>query len=295
MLQLIKSTFKTVIAKALVLFGYVKKAKKYITKQQVIVSIYFHNPSLKTFNDCIEWLISNDFEFIDAKDLLNMNGTSNPVQRNKVIITIDDGWRSNLLNIIPIAHFNKIPITLFITTDPLLNGGAYWWSYIKAGLKQGLTTCTVPFLKTLPNSKRLSIVNHVKSFITLERESMTLEELKAIATSPYIHIGAHTLSHPILPKCSDEEAELEISASKSILDAYLPVPVESFSYPNGDYSNREVALLKQYGYQLAFTTKPSFIQPGADLDMFRLPRFEVLDNASLEENICRMMGVWFKI
>ena len=294
MLDFIKSISKMLIAKLYILFGYIKRAKNNITNQDAIVSIYFHNPSLKTFNDCIRWLIDNHFEFIDASDLLNRGKTHETLQKNKVIITVDDGWRDNLLNIIPIAHFNKIPITIFVTTEPLIEGGAYWWSYIKEGVKQGITTCTVPFLKTLPNINRMSVLNHVKSSISLERESMTVEELKAITNSPYLHIGAHTLTHPILINCSDEQAELEISQSKSILDAIIPTPVDRFSFPNGDYTNREVDLLKKHGYQLAFTTKPAFIKPNLGLDLFRLPRFEVLDNASLEENICRMMGVWFK-
>lgn len=294
MLDFIKSISKMLIAKLYILFGYIKRAKNDITNQDAIVSIYFHNPSLKTFNDCIRWLIENHFEFIDASDLLNRGKTHETLQKNKVIITVDDGWRDNLLNIIPIAHFNKIPITIFVTTEPLIEGGAYWWSYIKEGVKQGITTCTVPFLKTLPNIKRMSVVNHVKSIVSLERECMTVEELKAISDSPYLHIGAHTLTHPILINCSDEQAELEISQSKSILDAIIPTPVDRFSFPNGDYTNREVDLLKKHGYQLAFTTKPAFIKPNLGLDLFRLPRFEVLDNASLEENICRMMGVWFK-
>ena len=294
MLEFIKSISKNLIAKLYILFGFIKRAKKNIANQDAIVSIYFHNPSLKTFNDCIQWLIDNNFEFIDARDLLNSGKAHETFQKNKVIITIDDGWRENLLNIIPIAHFNKIPITIFITTEPLIEGGGYWWSYIKAGYKRGITTCTVPFLKTLPNINRMSVVNYVKSSITLERESMTVEELKAITNSPYVHIGAHTLTHPILTNCSVEQVDLEISQSKSKLDAIIPTPVYSFSFPNGDYTNREVDLLKKHGYQLAFTTKPAFILPNNGLDLFRLPRFEVLDNASLDENICRMMGVWFK-
>ncbi len=294
MLDYIKSICKILIAKSYLLFGCIKRAKKNIAHQNAIVSIYFHNPSLKTFNDCIQWLIDNDFEFIDARDVLNRSKEAGALQKNKVIITVDDGWRANLLNIIPIAHFNKIPVTIFVTTEPLIEGGAYWWSYIKEGVKQGITTCTVPFLKTLPNVNRMSVLNHVKSFVSLERECMTVEELKSISDSPYVHIGAHTLTHPILINCSDEQAELEISQSKSILDAMIPTPVDRFSFPNGDYTNREVELLKKHGYQLAFTTKPSFILPGVGLDMLRLPRFEVLDNASLEENICRMTGVWFQ-
>jgi peptidoglycan/xylan/chitin deacetylase (PgdA/CDA1 family) len=294
MLYLVKTILKSIVANFYMYFGFVNRAKKTILEKNHIVSIYFHNPSLKTFNDCMYWLIKNNVDFIHAGDLLNEQTL--PIQSNKikVIVTVDDGWRENLLNIIPIAHFNKIPITIFLSTEPLIEGGGYWWSYIKVALKRGLTACTVPFLKTVPNNNRLSIVKHLKSFIKIERESMTVQELKSIAASPYIQIGAHTVTHPILTNCNDEQAATEIIDSKSILDAMLPNPVNSFSYPNGDHSEREVDLLKKNGYQLAFTNKPGFIKTNCKMDPYRLPRFEVLDNAPLNENICRMLGVWFK-
>jgi peptidoglycan/xylan/chitin deacetylase (PgdA/CDA1 family) len=292
--NIIKSFLKRSIAFLYIQFGCVERAKKKIIKNQSIVSIYFHNPTFKTFNDCISWLINNGFDFLDIRELLKSKDHPLVYKKPMVIITIDDGWRDNLLNIVPIAHFNQIPVTIFSTTEPLIEGGGYWWSYIKAGIKKGITTCTVPFLKSLPNVNRLSILNHVKPLIHLDRESMTVEELKAIAISPYVQIGAHTISHPILPNCSDEIADNEICQSKSILEAILAKPVYSFSYPNGDYTERELILVEKHGYQLAFTTQPALIEPGINMDLLKLPRFEVMDDASLDENICRMTGVWFK-
>ncbi len=294
MLHFIRSFIKRVLALIYIHLGVVEKAKKKIIEKNAIVSIYFHNPTLKTFHDCIEWLFNNGFEFLDLSTLLTLQEGAFNSKKPKVIITIDDGWRQNLLNIIPIAHFNQVPITLFITTEPLIEGGGYWWSYIKKGIKKGIITSTVSLLKSLPNTNRLSILHHVKQYIHLERESMTVEELKSIVISPYIQIGAHTITHPILPNCSDEIAENEIHQSKLILEQLLLKPVNSFSYPNGDYTEREVKLIKRFGYQLAFTTKPALILPGQKMNFFELPRFEILDEASIEENICRMTGVWFK-
>lgn len=293
MLASLKGILKKSVALYYIQFGFIQRAIKNIASNQAIVSIYFHNPTLKTFHDCIQWLIDNNFEFIAVNDLLNINEIGLESSKPKVIITIDDGWRDNLLNMVPIAHFNKIPITFFITTEPLIKGGAYWWSYINAGRNEGITSCSVPFLKKIPNANRQSIVRYVKSRINLDRESMTVKELKAIAASPYILIGAHTVSHPILTMCSEEFANTEIEQSKLVLDKMLPAPVSAFSYPNGDFTEREVKLLKKNGYKMAFTTKPSLIYPKKNLDLFRLPRFEVLDNTSLNENICRMTGVWF--
>jgi len=293
MMYLLKSIFKKVISNYYIYFGYINRAKKKVIEKDAILSIYFHNPTLKTFNDCIKWLIDNNATFLSPMDLLSIGNHTNKTNALRVIVTVDDGWRENLLNIVPIAHFNKIPVTIFISTDPLVEGGGYWWSYIKLALKRGLTSCTVSFLKNIPNNKRLSIVNHIKSYIHIDRESMTVEELKSIAISPYIQFGGHTMTHPILTNCNDDVAATEIKKSKAILDAILPSPVYSFSYPNGDYSDREVKLLKSSGYLIAFANNPGLIQLNHKTDFFRLPRFEVLDNAPLNENICRMLGIWY--
>lgn len=293
MTHMLKAALKRMVANFYIYFGYINRAKKKIIKSDSVVSIYFHNPSFKTFNDCMQWLIDNDAVFLGPSDLLSFQ--SNPKNTNKlrVLITVDDGWRENLLNIVPIAHFNKIPVTIFVSTEPLIEGGGYWWSYIKKALKNGYTACTIPFLKTIPNQNRLSIVNHLKSFIQIDRESMTVEELKSIAISPYIQIGAHTVTHPILTNCDDDLVVKEIIQSKTVLDAILPAPVNCFSYPNGDYSEREINILKKNGYQIAFANTPGLIHLNAKMDLFRLPRFEILDHAPLNENICRMLGVWF--
>jgi peptidoglycan/xylan/chitin deacetylase (PgdA/CDA1 family) len=294
MIYILKKIIRRLIANYYVSFGYISRAKKKISNNNYIVSIYFHNPTLKTFNDCIQWLIENNFEFLDAKQILTFNTIPRTSQKIPVIITVDDGWRENLINIVPIAHYNQIPVTIFITTEPLIDGGGYWWSYIKTGIKKGLTYCTVPFLKTIPNVNRLSILNHIKTLVHLRRESMTVSELKNVSISPFIQFGSHTVSHPILSNCSDDEANYEILQSKLTLDRLLPAKVISFSYPNGDFTERDVKLLKKHGYKLAFTTKPAMIKFDKKIDMFRLPRYEVLDNASLNENICRMTGIWFK-
>ena len=47
-------------------------------------------------------------------------------------------------------------------------------------------------------------------------------------------IGAHTLSHPILSLCSDEEARHEIQQSKNDLEQALGRQVWAFAYPFGN-------------------------------------------------------------
>jgi peptidoglycan/xylan/chitin deacetylase (PgdA/CDA1 family) len=109
-----------------------------------------------------------------------------------------------------------------------------------------------------------------------------------------ISIESHTINHPILPNCSNDDAESEIQNSKHLLENILGRQVKGFAYPNGSYSMREIAYLKKHGYKYAFTTKPDYLNPSKIKCHYSLPRFEVFDGVSFEENICRMSGVWFR-
>ena len=269
-------------------------AKYYIRSNNHILSIYFHNPTYINFSNCINWLKENDFNFISVNDLIDIKNGTLTQPNNAVIITVDDGWEANFDNIIPVASLHNVPITIFVTTDPVENGGGFWWSYVKEMSNYSKNMLNVSTLKNIINSDRFKYLNQIKKSIIISRQALTLEKLKSIATNELITIGSHTITHPILPNCSDVEASTEIIDSKKILENWIHQKVVSFSYPNGDYSNREVNLLFKAGYEIGFSTVPSYVSKQHLNEMFTLPRFEVLDDTSLNENICRMTGVWYR-
>ncbi len=76
---------------------------------------------------------------------------------------------------------------------------------------------------------------------------------------PLVTIGAHTLSHCNLAKCTSEAAEHEIAASRGNIEAKLNRPVMHFAYPYGDKgaaTARDFAIVRQLGFKTAVTTRP---------------------------------------
>ncbi len=57
-------------------------------------------------------------------------------------------------------------------------------------------------------------VEELKKAGTLERDAMTVEQIKNAASSKYITIGGHTHTHPILINCDEDEVRYEIQLSK---------------------------------------------------------------------------------
>jgi peptidoglycan/xylan/chitin deacetylase (PgdA/CDA1 family)/glycosyltransferase involved in cell wall biosynthesis len=104
--------------------------------------------------------------------------------------------------------------------------------------------------------------------------SMTAEELRHLHARGFA-IGAHSISHPILTKCSDDEAYREIAESREMLEGIVGAPVKLFAYPNGipgkDFGSEHVEMVRKAGYSAAFSTHSGVAT--RDTSRFQIPRF----------------------
>lgn len=281
------------LSKYLILSGKVNKVTERAKKGEFILSVYFHDPSKQLFESTVRWFQKHGYRFLSTDDVAAIADARQPFPEAGVVLTVDDGWRGNKENIAAVAHQYKIPVTIFASTSPIANGGGYWWSYIAAANTRGLIPDSVHSMKKLPTPERERIVEDVKKKVKLEREALTIDELKEISRNGAVSIGSHTVTHPILTKCSDEQSSKEIAESRRILKEWLGTSVEHFAYPNGEFGEREIKFLKDSGYKTAYTTNPQYLTAEHFENLFTLPRFDVLENISFTENICRMTGVWF--
>jgi peptidoglycan/xylan/chitin deacetylase (PgdA/CDA1 family) len=78
-----------------------------------------------------------------------------------------------------------------------------------------------------------------------------------------VTIGSHTLTHPILPSLSVENAEAEVAGSRRVLEEKLQRTVDLFAYPNGDQNPAVHACVRRH-YRGAVTTEPRWAGPGCD-------------------------------
>lgn len=289
----IRNMLASLVARGIFMVGLGKKAKKDLFSREVILPIYFHNPSKKEFSESIQYLKKLGFGFIGIDELTQVIKKEIPFPKGKAFITVDDGWDSNYDNMVPIAEAEKVPITIFAATEGIENGN-YWFNYAKASKKMGLRYVSKNELKDLPNAERLKIVEKIKQEVSLERDAMTISQLQVIDKLPYVRIEAHSHIHPILPNCTYEEAQQDIATGKSKLESWLNRPITAFAYPNGDFGEREIKILEGLGFSLGFANKPSYIEPRHLEHAYKLPRIGFLEGASSIENQCRMLGLWHK-
>lgn len=281
------------LAHLLILSGRIRNIHRMAQNGDFILSVYFHNPSKALFENTVKWFLKRKYRFISVNELTLILQTQKKFPSSCVVFTVDDGWRENKENIFAVAEKYKIPVTLFATVDPIDKQEGFWWSYISKAYQKKLIPQTVQKLKTVPNSFRKKTVLHTKQLISIQGEAVTIEDLKEMNHHSSMNIGSHTLSHPILTKCSEELARREIIESKNVLEKWINHPITSFAYPNGNYSTREIDILKENGYEIAFSTQQKYLANHYPINMYAIPRFDVLEEVSFAENICRMTGVWF--
>lgn len=222
-------------------------------------------------------------------------------RRGALAVTFDDGFRDNYLTAFPLLRGAGVPATIFLTYDCVERGESLWTHRLYRYLVHGgegtlrlpplgeLSICNdnrievyrrvSSHLKRVPNEEKASLLEEIArqrhGADPEEQEMLSWDEVREMAPRG-IEFGAHTLSHPILSRVTEEDARREISGSRELIGERLGRPVTYFAYPNGqpgDISDRVVALTRQAGYAAAVTTVEGVNRPGAD--PFLLKRIDV--------------------
>jgi peptidoglycan/xylan/chitin deacetylase (PgdA/CDA1 family) len=87
-------------------------------------------------------------------------------------------------------------------------------------------------------------------------EGMTAEQVRALSRSPLFQIGAHTLDHPYLTKCSPEESLRQLRENKEWIERTTGRRCVSIAYPLGDFDERTVSQCRELGFTAGFAVEP---------------------------------------
>ena len=103
-----------------------------------------------------------------------------------------------------------------------------------------------------------------------ESDFMSWDMLKEISQNEGLVLN-HTTDHESLLKLEDGEIEMNLKKNQMIIDKRLGPQPKILSYPYGESSIRIENLVKQLGYEMAFSQYSSPISRNENI--FRLPRF----------------------
>ncbi len=217
-------------------------------------------------------------------------------------ITFDDGYPDWLKGVVPMLEREKVPATFFITTGQFA-GLPMWNERILHAVANAPTEAPVlempdgvsplsfateadrlhaiaqldQYLKYQPPEKKehlLQLLEQHTGRCIDQVPVMSTDDLRALHSRGF-GIGGHAVSHPILARCSPEQAYAEIGGAREELEAILRDKVTAFAYPNGvperDFGPEHVEMVRRAGYTSAVTTYKGVATAGTSL--FQIPRF----------------------
>lgn len=236
-----------------------------------------------------------------------------------VVVTFDDGYANNFKLAFPVLQKYQFPATIFLTTGFLDQSTPLWsnwleflvmnapacdtvfnWQAIPIALPLAGSAPRVQILAGLSRWLHLLPVNEIHRFLrTLEAhlhtwydwhavpdllQPLSWDEVRIMRRSGLVSFGCHTVSHPVLSRCSREVQTFEIHDSKRRIERELGEECTAFAYPFGkhmDYTEVTGQIVKDAGFDLALTaesgsTRPSSCNPyevrrwGADLGVDEL-------------------------
>jgi peptidoglycan/xylan/chitin deacetylase (PgdA/CDA1 family) len=262
--------------------------RKTIADKGVAILVY-HDPEESVLRKHLHYL-SRRYNFISIDTLLQAIDTGNwrSIPPKSLVLSFDDGHLGNF-RLKGLFEKYKIRPVIYLCSGIVGTNNHFWWRVEGLDNKKN-----IDYMKSLSNLKRESVLREEHGFQKHiprgKRQALNLHEISLMVS--LVDFGAHSRYHPVLTKCSDSECREEIFLSKEEVERYTGRGCKHFSYPNGDFSEREKDLIKQAGYRSARTTVAGWNVPG--VDPFELKVLEVADNASLNWMIFQISGIaWY--
>lgn len=251
----------------------------------------------RAFSAQVDWL-SNNARVLPLKDALHELESGADRSKPLVSITFDDGYSDNATIAAPVLEASGVRGTFFVTSEFLRTGERLWFdkfalafrllppAHLQSGLKEldlnfecaeSSLAEWMSFAKDLPHRTLRRLLAWMEREIDFgceinEQAPMSLDDLRSMHAAGH-EIGAHTLTHPILPALDAQELTRELQDSKRQIEDWIDDAVDGFAYPNGDHSEAVCAAVEQAGHDYACTTTPG-LNVGA-FDRYRIARLDV--------------------
>ena len=195
-----------------------------------------YTPS-ERFAKQMAFLKKRGIHFYTVSELAGYFREHGSFQPNGLAVTFDDGWKDNYEKAFPILRRYGIKATIFLVS---------------------------------------SCVGEVSAKAVAEGENARahLSRDEVVEMSEHgIEFGSHSVNHRLLHQLPIREVKFEVEESKKQIESLVGKPCQAFSYPAGFFSEDIRRVVKQAGYQVAFST---IYGPASSLDLFALNRVEIL-------------------
>lgn len=246
------------------------------------------------------------------------------VSERSVVVTFDDGYADNFLEALPIIEDIGIPVTFFVSSDAVGSQEEFWWDELErliltAGFRPAC--CHIAnnennfYWETNSTDNRLKFYTELHllmrewspsfreaclkqlrewsgydSSARYSHRALSVEELRGLASSRWVTIGAHGVTHTRFSNLSPEEQRHEIIQSKQRLEEICGKEIAVFSYPFGgrrDYNRATLNICRTAGFRRVAANFPGQVHSWSD--KMQNPR-QLIRNWPLDQFIEKLNG-----
>ncbi|MEP2776114.1 MAG: polysaccharide deacetylase family protein [Luteolibacter sp.] len=191
------------------------------------------------FREQMQAIRASGIPVIPMTDFIGWKDEGKSIPEKAIVITLDDGWKSVYTDAYPVLKEFGFPFTIYLYKDYVDGGG------------KALT-------------------------------STMIREMMANGAT----IGSHSVSHPFPQtvkshkkkgaEAYDKFLNVEMGESKDFLEEKFKVPVTTFAYPGGYFTEEMLLKAEQVGYGHLFTVQPGKVKRSMPNNI--LPRYVILGN-----------------
>lgn len=213
------------------------------------------------------------------------SGSLGGLPPRSLVITLDDGHKDDRA-LLDVFRAHGVRPTIFLCSGIAGTRRGFWWMAPPREAE-------IDRLKRVPNGDRLAALaayGYSETRDAGQRVSLSHHEIGEMREC--VDFQAHTITHPILSRCDEDQARREIAGCKTTLERVFGLSVYALAYPNGlaeDYGAREIAFAREAGYACAVTAEPGY--NGTDTDPFRIKRICIPEGAGVSELLVRASGL----
>ncbi|MGI9350725.1 MAG: polysaccharide deacetylase family protein [Rhizobiaceae bacterium] len=249
------------------------------------------------------------FVSMDQMAKLLESGEASRSESQVIAITLDDGYRDNLVHAVPIFRRHEIPFTIYVSPGLTEAKDTLWWEDLEQIIRQRnkidvdlpegrhkFSTTTISekddayrkLLEILVSRvsedqqreiiAKLSAAYNHDAAAHVRNQVMTWRDLQHICKDPLCTIGAHTMGHYALARLPEKLAYEEMQNSRYLISKKIDQPVSHFAYPYGypDAAGvREFEFARELGFRTAVTTRHGVIYSEHTQHLTALPRISL--------------------
>lgn len=245
------------------------------------------------------------YSFIALSDLAKILNSKTELSR-LIILTLDDGYRDNIENAVPIFREYGVPFTIFINTFFVESHVSPWWYLLEnlllarreiiwGGRTYNTSTMAskemfflhlretalfsqggaAMMINSLCGQNDFHIDDHANFF-------MNWSDLRALSREPLAELGNHGHSHVNLKEIGGSAIREEFIVANELIYENIGCYPRHYCVPYGLYDACAVNVLRELGAETCVTTSPGVITKKSIRALLELPRFMLTEGKCMD-------------